>query len=63
MPLIDRGDFQINYEVASEGEGPTGLLVAGLGEQIGSVEYPKEHCDLFAQRGFQVASAAALGRN
>jgi len=54
MPLIDRGDFRVNYEISCDGDGPTILLVAGLGEQIRSVEYPQEQCDAFARHGFRV---------
>jgi len=54
MPVIDRGEFRIHYEVTCDGDGPTLLLVAGLGEQIGSVEYPEEHCRLFSKHGFRV---------
>ena len=42
MPEVQRDDVTIHYEVTREGNGPTLLLVAGLGEQIGSVEYPEE---------------------
>lgn len=54
MPLIDRGAFRINYEIACDGGGPTLVLVAGLGEQIGSVEYPEAQCEAFARLGFRV---------
>jgi len=40
MPVIDRGDFRINQAITCDGDGPTSLLGAGLGEQIGSGEYP-----------------------
>ncbi len=54
MPTIERPGFTINYEITCPGAGPTLVLVAGLGEQIGSVEYPMEQCEAFARRGFQV---------
>lgn len=54
MPIIDRGDFRLNYEIACDGDGPTLLLVAGLGEQIGGVEYPDAQCQAFAAAGFRV---------
>ena len=53
MPEIQRGDFAIHYETTRPGDGPTLLLVAGLGEQIGSVEFSEEQCDAFAARGFR----------
>src|SRR5262249_5297245 len=44
----------INYQVA----GPTGgrplVLIAGLGEQIGSVEFPEEQCATFIAQGFRL---------
>lgn len=54
MPTIQRDGFYLHYEVTFEGYGPTLLLIAGLGEQIGAIEYPREYCELFAQRGFRV---------
>lgn len=54
MPLVDRNGFRINYEITCENDGPTLLLVAGLGEQIGSVEYPEEHCEVLSDQGFRV---------
>ena len=39
MPKLLRDDFILNYEVTIDGDGPTVLLIAGLGEQIGAVEY------------------------
>ena len=54
MPDLDRSDFTIHYEVTCPGDGPTLLLVAGIGEQIGSVEFPEQQCDEFAVRGFRV---------
>lgn len=54
MPEIQRGDFAIHYEITRPGDGPTLLLVAGLGEQIGSVVFPEEQCDAFAAYGFRV---------
>ncbi|HEY1778907.1 MAG TPA: alpha/beta hydrolase [Roseiarcus sp.] len=54
MPVVTNRDYQINYEITRPGKGPTLLLVAGLGEQIGSVEFPDEQCEIFAAEGFQV---------
>ncbi len=54
MPNISRNDFTIHYEITRPGSGPTLLLVAGIGEQIGSVEFPEEQCDMFAAQGFPV---------
>lgn len=54
MPTIKRTGFTINYQTLGLATGRPLVLIAGLGEQIGSVEFPDEHCDQFAQRGFQV---------
>jgi len=54
MPKVDRDGFQIHYEVTCDRAGPTLVLVAGLGEQIGAVEYPDEQCAHFARKGFRV---------
>jgi pimeloyl-ACP methyl ester carboxylesterase len=54
MPNLELADFTIHYEVTCPGDGPTLLLVSGIGEQIGSVEFPEEQCDEFAARGFRV---------
>lgn len=54
MTTVKVKDFQINYEITCDVEGPTLLLVPGFGEQIDSVEYPKEQCQVFANHGFRV---------
>lgn len=54
MGFVVRSGFSICYEVAGPGDGRPVVLVAGLGEQIGSVEYPDEQCELFIDRGFRV---------
>ncbi len=54
MPSVVNRGYSINYEITCPSSGPTLLLVAGLGEQIDSVEFPREQCELFADDGFQV---------
>jgi len=54
VPTVTNGEFKINYEVTCDGDGPTLVLVAGIGEQIGAVGYPREHCEIFAKHGFRV---------
>jgi len=54
MPSIEREGFKINYEETGRVNGRPLVLVAGLGEQIGSVEYPDEQCALFAEQGFRI---------
>jgi alpha-beta hydrolase superfamily lysophospholipase len=51
---VRSADYLINYEITCSGTGPTLLLVAGLGEQIGTVEFPEEQCQHFAAQGYQV---------
>lgn len=54
MPDVHSGDWKIHYEVTIDNDGPTLVLIAGLGEQIGGVEYPQEQCELFGEAGFRV---------
>jgi pimeloyl-ACP methyl ester carboxylesterase len=54
MPVVRSADYLINYEITCSRTGPTLLLVAGLGEQIGTVEFPEEQCQHFAALGYQV---------
>ena len=54
MPDVHNGDWKIHYEVTIDNDGPTLVLIAGLGEQIGGVEYPLEQCELFGKAGFRV---------
>lgn len=54
MPTIEREGFIINYEETGRTNGRPLVLVAGLGEQIGAVEYPDEQCALFAEQGFRI---------
>lgn len=54
MPEAKNGNCEIHYEITCKGDGPALVLVAGLGEQIGSVEFPAEQCELFANAGFSV---------
>lgn len=54
MPLINDNGYSIYYEITCSSPGPTVILISGLGEQVGSVEFPDEQCDVFASQGFQV---------
>jgi pimeloyl-ACP methyl ester carboxylesterase len=54
MTSIEREGFRINYEETGRANGHPLVLVAGLGEQIGAVEYPDEQCALFAEQGFRI---------
>ena len=54
MPEVTSGNYKIHYEVTVDNDSPVLVLVAGLGEQIGAVEYPEEQCELFGKAGFKV---------
>lgn len=54
MPECRRDEVSLHYEVSGPNDGPTLVLIAGLGEQIGSVEFPEEHVGLFVEQGFRV---------
>ncbi len=54
MPEVVNGTSKIHYEVSIDNDGPTLVLIAGLGEQIGGVEYPDEQCTFFGNAGFKV---------
>jgi pimeloyl-ACP methyl ester carboxylesterase len=54
MPVIQHDGFNIHYETVGPENGRPLALVAGSGEQIGSVEFPDEQCAAFAARGFHV---------
>ena len=47
------GDVTINFEVRGPADGRVLILVAGLGEQIGSVEFTSDHADRFVEEGFR----------
>ena len=54
MPDVKNDGFNIHYETLGPENGRPLILVAGSGEQIGSVEFPDEQCDVFANYGFRV---------
>ena len=54
MPLARNGEVDLYYEVQGEPEAPVLILVSGLAEQIGSVEFPEEQAQLFIEAGFRV---------
>ena len=54
MPTVERDGFNIYYEIVGNDDGKPLLLVAGSGEQIGAVEFPRQQCDIFASEGFRV---------
>ncbi len=51
---VSRPGFRIHYETLGPERGTPLLLVSGLGEQIGSVEFPDELCRLLVERACRV---------
>lgn len=54
MADVGREGWRIHYEIVGPDDGRPLLVVAGMGEQIGSVEFPDEQCALLADAGFRV---------
>jgi pimeloyl-ACP methyl ester carboxylesterase len=54
VPLARNGEVDLYYEVHGEREAPVLILVPGLAEQIGGVEFPVEQVQLFVEAGFRV---------
>src|SRR3954454_18304274 len=54
MADVRPGSWSLQYEVKGASDAPAVVLIAGLGEQIGSVEFPDEFCDQLAAAGFRV---------
>src|SRR4051794_2774073 len=52
MPTTSNGDVELYYETFGSGEGPTLLLVNGLGSQC--INFKVELCERFVERGLQV---------
>jgi hypothetical protein len=49
VPLARNGEVDLYYEVHREPEAPVLILVTGLAEQIGSVEFPHEQANAGAR--------------
>lgn len=54
MSQVKHHGVSIHYEVTGPADGRSLVLIAGLGEQIGSVEFPDEHCREFVEAGYRV---------
>ncbi len=54
MLQVKHHGVSIHYEVTGPADGRPLVLIAGLGEQIGSVEFPDEHCREFVEAGYRV---------
>src|SRR3954464_3402927 len=54
MGEVRRAGWTIYYEELGPAHGWPVVVVAGMGEQIGSVEFPDAQCRMFADAGFRV---------
>jgi pimeloyl-ACP methyl ester carboxylesterase len=54
MPGIQANGIRIEFDDRGPGDAEVVVLLAGGGEQIGSVEFPEDFCDALAGRGFRV---------
>ncbi|MDM0036726.1 alpha/beta hydrolase [Variovorax sp. J22P271] len=54
MTYVMNKGCAIHYETRGPLEGQPIVLIAGMGEQIGSVEYPDEQCEQFVRAGYRV---------
>ena len=54
MPRLSSNGMELEYEECGETTAPMAVLISGLGEQMGGVEFPQEFADALAQRGFRV---------
>lgn len=54
MPYANNDGVEIYYEVHGAPTAPVLVLVAGMGEQVGGVEFPLEQVEHFLNAGFRV---------
>ena len=54
MGKVQRDGWTIHYEQLGPDDGRPLVVVAGMGEQIGSVEFPAAQCQMFADAGHRV---------
>jgi pimeloyl-ACP methyl ester carboxylesterase len=53
MARVEANGIQLEYDDRGPRDGEVVVLLAGGGEQIGSVEFPEDFCDALAGRGFR----------
>jgi pimeloyl-ACP methyl ester carboxylesterase len=54
MPIARNGEIGISNDVHGEPAAPVLMLVPGIGEQIGGVQFPDEHVEVLTDVGFRV---------
>jgi pimeloyl-ACP methyl ester carboxylesterase len=54
MPRVSSNAIEIEYEEYGAGHAPLVILICGLGEQMGGVEFPKEFCVTLADSSLRV---------
>lgn len=54
MSRLSSNGIELEFEECGEAAAPLVILVAGLGEQMGGVEFPQEFCRALAERSFRV---------
>lgn len=54
MPNARNDEVEIYYDVHGDPDAPVLMLVPGLGEQIGTVEFPEAQVETFCRAGFRV---------
>jgi len=54
MARLSTNGIELEYETCGEAAAPLAILIAGLGEQMGGVEFPREFAGELAEPGFRV---------
>ncbi len=54
MPRVKANGIEIEYEEFGARQEPLIILIAGLGEQMGSVEFPSDFCQDLSRKGLRV---------
>ena len=54
MSRLSSNGIELEYEEYGETTAPLAVLISGLGEQMGGVEFPREFCAALAQQDLRV---------
>jgi len=54
MPRVKANGIEIEYEEFGASQDPLIVLIAGFGEQMGSVEFPSDFCQDLSSKGLRV---------
>jgi alpha-beta hydrolase superfamily lysophospholipase len=60
MPRVKANGIEIEYEEFGASQDPLIVLIAGFGEQMGSVEFPSDFCQDLSSKGLRVVRFAEL---